>query len=48
MRLGKKNRMKLEYVFSDPECPLIFSVCGGLNAFKIILKGRQSTFKLDF
>ena len=31
--------------FSDPECPLIFSVCDVMNAINIILKGRQGTFK---
>ena len=35
--------MKFEYVFSDPECPLIFCVCEILKAMRIILKGRQGT-----
>ena len=41
--------MKFDYVFSDPECPLIFCVCEILKAMRIILKGRQGTvdsFKL--
>ena len=40
---------KFEYVFSDPECPLIFCVCEILKAIRIILIGRQGTvdsFKL--
>ena len=37
--------MKLECVFSDPECPLVLSVCDGLNAINIILKGRQGTLE---
>ena len=36
--------MKLEYVFSDPECPLINSVCDVINAINIIRKGGQGTF----
>ena len=39
--------MKLEYVFSDPECPLVCRVCEVLNAINIILKGRQGTLKSD-
>ena len=35
--------MKFEYVFSDPECPLMFYVCEILKAMRIILKGRQGT-----
>ena len=35
--------MKFEYVFSDPECPLMFCVCEILKAIRIILKGRQGT-----
>ena len=35
--------MKFEYVFSDPECPLMFCVCEILKAMRIILKGRQGT-----
>ena len=38
--------MKFEYVFSDPECPLMFCVCEILKAMRIILKGRQGT--VDF
>ena len=30
-----------EYVFSDPECPLMFCVCEILKAMRIILKERQ-------
>ena len=44
MHLEKKNFfMKFEYVFSDPECPLMFCVCEILKAMRIILKGRQGT-----
>ena len=35
----------MEYVFSDPNFPLVFRVCDVLNAIKIILKGRQGTLK---
>ena len=35
--------VKFEYVFSDPECPLVFCVCEMLKAINIILKGRQGT-----
>ena len=35
--------MKLDYVFSDPECPLMFCVFEMLKAMRIILKGRQGT-----
>ena len=37
--------MKLEYVFSDPEYPLVWSVCEELNAINIILEGRHGTLK---
>ena len=42
---NKKFCVKFEYVFSDPECPLIFCVCEMLKAINIILKGRQGTFE---
>ena len=35
--------MKFEYVFSDPDCPLMFRVCEILKAIRIILRGRQGT-----
>ena len=35
--------MKFEYVFSDPECPLMFCVCEILKAIRIILRGRHGT-----
>ena len=38
VHLGKRN-----FVFSDPECPLMFCVCEMLKAMRIILKGRQGT-----
>ena len=37
--------MKLENVFSDPECPLVFSICDVVNDINIKLKGRQGTLK---
>ena len=36
---------KFEYVFSDPECPLVFYVCEILKAIIIILQGRQGTLE---
>ena len=43
VHLGKKICVKIEYVFSDPECPLVFCVCEMLKAIRIILEGRQGT-----
>ena len=42
-KLVQKFCMKFEYVFSDPECPLMFCVCEILKAIRIILRGRQGT-----
>ena len=42
----QKFCVKFEYVFSDPECPLVFCVCEMLKAIRIILKGRQGTVEL--
>ena len=36
---------KFEYVFSDPECPLVFCVSEMLKAINIIIKGRQGTLE---
>ena len=46
VHLGNKNfSLKFEYVFSDPECPLVFCVCEMLKAINIILKERQGTLE---
>ena len=46
VHLEEKFCIKFEYVFSDPECPLIFCVCEILKAIRIILKGRHGTVDL--
>ena len=44
--LGKwKLWIQLEYVFSDPECPLVCRICEVMNAINIIHKGRQGNLK---
>ena len=45
MHWGKKFWIKLEYDFSDPECPLVCKACEVLNAINIILKGKHGTLK---
>ena len=37
--------MKFEYVFYEPDCPLVCSVCEVWKAKRIILKGRQGSLR---
>ena len=39
--------MKFEYVFSDPECPLVCNEWEVRKAISIILKGRHGTLISD-
>ena len=46
VHLENKNFfVKFEYVFSDPECPLVFFVSEMLKAINIIIKARQGTLE---